>query len=393
MNHPSRLSKLDGLREEVSRWRQMPAVEVWPAADCALCGRQAVGFYGKADVALAESISYRNTIPRGHGGLALCWACLCCFYALPYGCALTGGSSSVLHSFEDDFLRAQVFRHVRANDSHITLGGAVIKGPLGREATALLRLRGFDNELRASVDLIVFSNNNREQTLNVYSLAQPLAEWLRQTQRGSRRGGFAALVRAHLTRKAPGLAGLARNAFHNPAMIVAAAAGYASQKAEQTGAAFAELGVLVRVCRDFAERVLRVNDDDIKQVEALAANLATVISADTVRGPLTGLLRAAKSGPQLQALLQTMSAKWLLSPPPGSSGPLLTTRQFRLLFDPDGQQWLYRQLLTIAVLQELCERGWRPGDTKEAVEELDSETRAQADIDDRHTNGEDGETV
>jgi hypothetical protein len=393
MNHPSRLAKLDGLREEVSRWRQLPTVEAWPAADCALCGRQAVGFYGKADVALAESVAYRNTVPRGHGGLALCWACLCCFYALPYGCALTGGSSSVLHSFEDEFLRTQVFRQVRSNDRHITLGRAVTKGAFSREATALRRLRAYEDRLTAGVDLMVFSNNNREQTLAVHSLSQPIAEWLRQTQRPSQGAGFAALLRAHRTRQAPGIAALARNAFRNPARIISAAASYVSAGAEQGGAVPDDVGDLARVCRDFAGRILDVNDDDIKQVEALAANLAIVISGDTVRGPLTGLLHAAKSSAQLQALLRTMSAKWLLSPPPGSSGPLLTTRQFRLLFDPDGQSWLYRQLLTIAVLQELSERGWRPGDAKEAVEELDDETQVQAQVDDHFMSGEDGDTA
>jgi hypothetical protein len=393
MNHPARLSKLDVLPAEVRKWRSPPPSEAWPSVGCALCARQAVGFYGKLDVALAESTAYRNTVPRGHGGLSLCWPCLCSFYALPYGCVLTGGQSSVLHSFDDRFLHGQVLRQVKASNQHITLGRAVVRGPLGSQAAALRRLRDFDNELRAGVDLMVFSNNNREQSLEVHSLTQPLAEWLRWTQRPSRRAGYAVLVRAHVTRKAPGLAGLARNAFHNPVGIVTAAAQYASRLAEQSGSVPASMGELAGVSWDFAERVLGVNDEDVKQVQALASNLATVISADTVRGPLTGLLRAVKNVSQLQTLMQTMSAKWLLSPPPGSSGPLLTIRQFRLLFDPDGQSWLYRQLLTIAVLQELCEQGWRPSDARDAVEELDSETQAMADIDDRYNGDEDGATV
>lgn len=388
MNHPSRLSKRDGLLDEVNTWRRLPTVDQWPGVDCALCGRAAVGFYGKLDVALAESIAYRNTTPRGHGGLALCWACLCCFYALPYGCALTGGSSSVLHSFQDDFLRQQVSRHVRANERHITLGVAVAKGPFSREVTALRWLRGYAGQLRAGVDLIVFSNNNREQVLEVHSLAQPIAEWLRVTQRPSRANSFRALVRAHRTRTTPGIAALARNAFHNPMGIVGAAARHASWRTEQTGVVGADIVDLAAVCRDFVERVLNVNDEDVKQVEVLATNLALVISADKVRGPLTGLLHAAKNTAQLQVLLRTMSAKWLLAPPAGAEGPLLTTRQFRLLFDPDGQSWLYRQLLPIAVLEKLSERAWRPGDATEAVEELDDET-----TDDQYLSNEDGDNA
>ncbi len=390
MNHPSRQrNKVEG---EVRQWRGMPAVDAWPTVGCALCGRQAVGFYGKADVALAESVSYRNTVPRGHGGLALCWPCLCCFYALPYGCVLTGGQSSVLHSLgDDDFVREQVFREVDTNYRHIMLGLAVAKGRLGREAAALVRLRGYHQDLRDGVDLMIFSNNNREQSLAIHSLAQPMAEWLRQTRRASRSRGFAALVRAHRTRHTPGIAGVARNAFHHPSGIIAAAAGHLSEITERAHAVPDDAADLARICRDFAGKVLQVNNEDVEQVEALAASLAAVISADTVSGPLTGLLRAAKNSGRLQALLQTMSARWLLTPPRAMSGPLLTTRQFRLLFDPDGQSWLYRQLLTIAVLQKLSELGWRPGDARETVVELDSEILTQQETDDQALMGLDGE--
>ncbi len=391
MNHPSRLSKRDGLRDAVSQWRQMPPAEVWPEADCALCGRQAVGFYGKVDVALAESVSYRNTVPRGHAGLALCWACLCCFYALPYGCVLTGGPSSVLHSLEDPFLRERVFRQVARNKEYLALGLAPAKSLLTREAVALQQLRTYDRELRAGVDLLVFSNSNRDQSLVVHSLDQPMAEWLRRTSRPSRRAGFTALVRAHRTRQTPGFNGLARNAFRNPGGIVGAAVGYLSRRVEATRAVPDDARDLAQVCRDFARGVLHMNDDDIKQIEVLGDNLAAVIAMDTVRGHLTGLLRAARDTRLLQAQLQTMSAKWLLSPPPDTSGPLLTTRQFRLLFDPDGRSWLYRQLLIVAVLQKLSERDWRPGNAKEQVAELDQELEAQEHIDSRAIDGWDGE--
>lgn len=391
MNHPSRLAKLAVVPDEVRAWRRMPDPANWPAAECALCGHPAVGFYGKLDVALAESISYRNTVPRGHGGLALCWGCLCSFYALPYGCALTGGASSVLHSFDDHFLRDQVRRQVDRNNQHITMGVPVQKGRLTREAAALTRLRDYEQRLRDGVDLMVFSNNNREQVLDVHSLAQPIAEWLRLTMLGSRRAGFAALLRSHRTKQAPGIAGLARNAFHEPAKIISVVAEHLTNATERDRAIPDDAIELANLCRDFAKKVLEMNNDDINQVEALAANLALVISAETVSGPLTGLLHDSKKSVPLQSRLQTMSAKWLVSPPPGASGPLITTRQFRLLFDPDGQSWLYRRLLAIAVLEQLSLLKWRPGDAKEAIETLDTEATAQIDIDDDITNGGNGE--
>src|SRR5690606_25612893 len=99
MNHPSAARKDDStLSAEVRRWRQMPHQETWPQAECILCGRRAVGYFGKSDVPLAESDIYRNTTPRGHEGRALCWPSLDCFYALPYGCRRTGGPSIGVHS-------------------------------------------------------------------------------------------------------------------------------------------------------------------------------------------------------------------------------------------------------------------------------------------------------
>ncbi len=391
MNHGARSKQGNALPEVVRAWRRMPPEDAWPAASCALCGRQAVGFYGKTDVALAESISHRNSTPRGHGGLALCWACLCCFYALPYGCGLTGGSSSVMHSFQDDFLFRHVSQQVRINERHITLGHPVTKAPFNREATAVRRLRAYTGTLREGVDLMIFSNNNREQVLEVHRLDQPIAEWLRATQRGSQRAGFTALVRAHRTSKVPGNAMFARNVFYKPGRVVGACARHLVSRVESSGVIPEDITELARVCRNFAERVLKVNDEDVKQIQGLAANLAIVISGGTARGPLTGLLHAAKSALHLQAVLRTMSTKWLLAPPAGTAGPLLTTRQFRILFDPDGQSWLYRQLLPIAVLEELNNKGWRPDDAKDGVDELDSETDAHVAIDEQYVSDEDGE--
>src|SRR5262249_30979152 len=147
------------------------------------------------------------TTPRGHEGMALCWACLCSFYALPYGCALTGGPSGALHSWDEVFVRRTTAMRVRANRRHVTLGQPVGKTGVSQELAALARLRFHDDPVTDGVDLLVFSNNNREQYLEVHSLDQPLAEWLRKTVRGARRRtGFSALLQAHRTKDRPGSA-------------------------------------------------------------------------------------------------------------------------------------------------------------------------------------------
>src|SRR6476660_393007 len=48
MNHNSISKKVDEvIEEEVRAWRRMPPVSAWPGVTCVLCGRTAVGYYGK----------------------------------------------------------------------------------------------------------------------------------------------------------------------------------------------------------------------------------------------------------------------------------------------------------------------------------------------------------
>ena len=65
--------------ERVARlqsWRTLPGPEQTIGVPCALCGRPACGFFGKADVPLGASTAHRNTTARGHQGLALCRGCV-----------------------------------------------------------------------------------------------------------------------------------------------------------------------------------------------------------------------------------------------------------------------------------------------------------------------------
>src|SRR5690606_29921542 len=167
----------------------------------------AVGFYGKSDVPLAESDVYRNTTPRGHEGTALCWPCLNCFYALPYGCRLTGGPSIAVHSWDDRFLARTTDRQVDENRRIFELGRDTLGPVPAREVVALNALRHYESRVTAGVDLMVFSNENRGPSLEIYTVAQPLAEWLRRRAVGE---AYGALLRAHRPDKASGRIGLAR---------------------------------------------------------------------------------------------------------------------------------------------------------------------------------------
>ena len=347
------------LREQIREWRTYPRSRL--AVPCALCGRAACGFFGKVDVPLGASAEYRNTTVPGHDGLALCMWCLASFHALPYGCQIGAGRASALHSWDDAFLRHTVAAQVPRTRRQLAIssgpGGAV---PYAREVAALRRLRRYEERLRAGVELVVFSNSNREQSLDVHTLQQPLAEWLRASMVGARANeGFRCLVGAHWTEKVPGVALLARNAFREPGQILGRAVGYLAGRVQGAGAPPAEVVALAGACFSFATEVLQVQERDAERIRELAARLAGLIAAEPEPGRLKKYEAAQRDSRQLQAYLKREAVDWVLRC--GQAGPLVTDEQWRLLFEPDGQGWLHRDLLFISVLQGLAERGWNPG--------------------------------
>ena len=380
MNHLSNAKRGDTeITERVRQWRSRPAVQpgLGAGVPCTLCSEPAVGFYGKVDVPLAESDAYRNNTPRGHEGMALCWACLCCFYALPYGSRLTGGPCLALHSWDEGFLASTVAAQVTVTRQVIEVG-AERQGTEARDVLALRALRRYEQRLTAGVELLVFSNNNRGQTLDVFAMDQAMAEWLRRTLRlTALRRGFGALLRAHRTVKEPGYVGLARNAFRSPERIPATCARYLATMVEtpqrsgedQAG----ESAALAALCFDYADKVMLMDASDGEEIRATGRRIAVLIQEESGAGKLREFYARFKDAARLRAWLQRSSVEWVIKPRPGQDGPLLTTRGFGLLFDPDldNPAWFHRQLLLVAVVEELYVRGWRPevvDDTEELPE-------------------------
>ena len=346
-------------RERIRAWRTYPEARL--GIPCALCGQAACGFFGKVDVPLGASMEHRNTTPPGHGGLALCKGCLASFHALPYGCRIGGGRASALHSWDDEFLRDTVALQVdRTRRRAAVASDAKGPGPFAREVAALRRLRSYEEELRAGVELYVFSNSNREQVLEAHALEQPLAEWLRATMNDKRaREGFRYLIRAHWTEKIPGLALLARNAFRDPERIVRRAVRYLAGLASESGFPPAETTALAGLCFSFATEVLQVQQRDIDQITELAGRIADLLCTRPERGTLKTYENAHRDSRQLQAYLKREAVAWALQH--GRAEPLVTGEQWRLLFDPDGRGWFCQDLLLMSVLQSLAARGWLDG--------------------------------
>ncbi|MEE1783258.1 hypothetical protein PUR71_10080 [Streptomyces sp. SP17BM10] len=379
MNHPSNSKRTDPeITEAIRQWRALPGRPSWPPVDCVLCSRQAVGFFGKRDVPLAESESYRNSTPRGHHGMALCQPCLQSFYALPYGVRLTGGSSIALHSWDDDFLQHAVSEQVDHNRMIAATGDAGARQGDAREVVALVALRTHRRPVGAAVDLLVFNNNNRGQLLDTYSLDQPLAEWLRRTQRlGGLRTGFAELVRAHAGQSTPGLVSLARNAFRTPARIVTA--GHIRllrclTRAEQDRSRAEALATLLG---SFATEVMLMTEKDLAEIARNARNVAALLYGATSAGNLRSFRAMFRETGKLRRWLTASGVQWAVKPPEGGVGPLVTERCFELLFDPamDNPAWFHRDMFLVGVLQELNTLGWKPEkpgeDTDEDFDPLD----------------------
>jgi hypothetical protein len=386
MNHPSNGKKDSAtVRAAVDAWRRMPDPQVWPQAACVLCGRPAVRYFGKVDVPLAESEIYRNTTPRGHEGMALCWPCVCSFYALPYGCQLTGGPAVTVHSWDDRFLFKTVSARVGHNRQVIALGRPDGRQSVAREVVALWALRRYEDRVTAGVELLVFSNNNRGQTLEIYSMDQALAEWLRATVRSQQtRRGFAALLRAHRFGDRSGVVGLARNAFRNPARIVSTCGQYLAASVA-TGVLRPDTAELVALCFSYVSEVMRMDKQDLDELTATARRVGSLLAAETSGGRLKEFSSVFQKSARLRAWLRRHAVDWALgvlpnanrpdTDEPGADGPLVTTRGFELLFDPgiDSQAWFNRELFLVAVLEDLHRRDWRPVDGLQVAQEIRDE--------------------
>lgn len=390
MNHPSRRKgeNKDGrpktdqdVRETVRLWLRMPDPATWPSADCVLCGRRSVGFFGKRDVAMAESEAYRNTTPRGHDGMALCWPCLSCFYALPYGCRLTGGSSTALHTWDEGFLRRTVPRQVGRSVQLAVTGDAAKKQTEPLEVAALRGLRAYGERLTDGVELLVFNNNNRGQLLAGHSVQQPLAEWLRLTCRlPERRRSFTALVRAHAGEGTPGLVGLARNAFRAPPAIVTSGARYLAAAMAGPPTCRGEAAEFAELLFSFATEVMQVNEKDLSEIRATGHKIAALLAENIGRGGLKEFRAKLRNSRQLRSWVTSRAVAWAGRPQEGVVGPLVSERAFVLLFDPgqDNPSWFHRDLLLIGVLEHLSRLGWHAKDGQEPAEvitELDDSDR------------------
>ncbi|MFI5781160.1 hypothetical protein [Nocardia sp. NPDC051570] len=344
-------------RTQIGRWRSYSATVL--DVPCALCGVAACGFYGKVDVPLGASVEHRNTTVPGHEGMALCVGCLASFHALPYGCSIRGGRAAALHSWDDDVLARMTRRQVHRTRQQalMSTGDTTATGRYSREVEALQGLRRYEHPMRAGVELYVFSNSNKQQALDVHSIEQPLAEWLRETLHPGQLGsGFRYLVRAHHTSKTLGSVRLAYNAFHLPERLAGTAVAYLARLTDALGGPPGETVELVALYQSFVREVLGVTQREIDQIEQLGDRIGQLLRTRPERGTLKEFEHVHSEPNKLQTWLKKQAVDWTLRRE--VSEPLVSTEQWRLLFEPGDRVRLHRDLLFISVLQHLAKQGW-----------------------------------
>ncbi|MGH3931623.1 MAG: hypothetical protein ACRDTF_16815, partial [Pseudonocardiaceae bacterium] len=282
--------------------------------------------------------------------------------------------AAALHSWDEHFLGRFVRIQVgRTRQSAVVGAGTAKPPPYWREVAALRHLRGHSRRLTAGVQLIVFSNSNKEQVLDEHVMEQPLAEWLRSTFHNRQRDrGYQYLVRAHRIKDVPGTAMLARQVFHDPQRVLSRAVTFLRTVSAQSSAVPGEVPHLVPLCYSYAIEVLQVNKNDVDRIHKLAGHIAEALTPHRERGVLKAYESAHRDPRRLQEWLRKRAVSWTLSRPDNQTEPFVTSEQWRLLFDSDGRARLHQDLLFIAVLEQLHERGWRVDDA-DARDDLDDD--------------------
>ncbi len=133
-----------------------------------------------------------------------------------------------------------------------------------------------------------------------------------------------------------------------------------------------------------------MKENDLAEIKATAHSVALLLNRETSAGKLREFHSTLKDPGRMQAWLRTRAVEWTLNPPEGADRPLLGSRAFQLLFDTgsDNRAWFHRQLLFVAVLEELHRLGWRPADGAAVAKEITEEDQPLGEDDTKYLQGE-----
>ncbi|QEV16557.1 hypothetical protein [Streptomyces alboniger] len=363
--------------EGITAWRTAPPVEEWPGAPCSLCGRPACAWYGNVDIPLGASVEHRNTTAPDHQGNPLCFPCVSSFHSLPYAFTAGGGLLQGVHSWDERFMARATRSAVPVNCRSMAVRGDLKRGggAFAVELTALRTLRWWDRRITAGVQCIQFSNSTRDMKFQVEDMNQALAEWLRTTASDSqRRTGFRYLAESQATAKVPGLRMLAWRAFNRPEQIPYRATAWLRDQITDTGGIPASVPHLTPLIRSYLTEVLHVLEKEVGHVTTIARRIADVVATDDDKR-LKKFVVATRRPNDLKSWLRSEIADWVKKrPADAANSPFISVPQWRTLFDSGNSSWSARELLFVAVFEELCARGATLEATDETTTDDDFKT-------------------
>lgn len=386
--HPGRARRRD-VPAELAAFLDRPATPGMVGFPCVLCARPADHVIGKHLFPLVASVLYRNTTAPGVPGWPLCWPCLLCGWAMPYGATYLRGQLVVFDATDQRLLGYLTGRAVQENRRYLSVDQVAAPTRLEDPTTVAFRaLREYREPPQSGVRMLVFRNDNRGAKLRSHRIAQRRCAFVVGLDARDRAAGLGlrAVCRAfdvHApdgTMRRPGENHVAASLLEQPEHRFLSHARRALLGILSSGSTTDAPTTIPALARRYAKEVLNVSTVDSGRIEQVSQRVAALLGNGEVRGPLREFTQASRSPRKLNSWFRRRAVDRLITDP--QAGPLLEPADYQLLFQEGTDGFVARDLLFFAVIARLHEQGWGRSLDQSSRAELAAEL-ADATTDDR----------
>jgi CRISPR-associated protein Cst1 len=361
--HPLRARR--DVPAELAKLLDCPATPGMAGFPCVLCGRPADHVAGKHLFPLVASVLYRNTTAPGVPGWPLCWTCLLCGWAMPYGATFLRSQLVVFDATDQRLLGYLAGRAVQENRRYVSVDQVAAPTRLEHPTTVAFRaLRQYRETPHSGVRMLVFRNDNRGAQLRSHRITQRRCAFLVGLDARDRAAGLGlrAVCRAFDvygpdgTLRRPGENLAAAGLLEQPEHRFLSQARHALLGILSSGSATDAPTTIPALARRYAKEVLNVSTVDAGRIEQLSQRVAALIGNGEVRGPLRAFTEASRSPRKLNSWFRRQAVDRLIIDP--QAGPLLEPADYQLLFQQGIDGFVARELLFFAVIARLHDQGW-----------------------------------
>jgi hypothetical protein len=372
--HPGRARR--DVAAELTAFLDRPATPGMAGFPCVLCARPADQLVGKHQFPLVASVLYRNTTAPGVPGWPLCWPCLLCGWALPYGATYLRGQLVVFDASDRQLLGYLTGRAVQENRRYVSVDQVAAPTRSERPTTVAFRaLREYRETPQSGVRMLVFRNDNRGARLRSHRIGQRRCAFLVGLDARDRAAGLGlrSVCRAFDVHGPDGTIRrlgedlVATSLLEQPEPRFLSDAHRALLAILTSESKTDAPATIPALARRYAKEVLNVSTVDSGRIEQLSQRVAALIGNGEVRGPLHEFTQASRSPRKLNSWFRRRAVDRLITDP--QADPLLEPADYQLLFQDGADGFVARDLLFFAVIAGLHERGWGRS--------LDAATRAE----------------